>query len=249
MIISHKYKFIFIKPTKVAGTSIEIALAKHCGKKDIITPITKYNPSSDSEKYKQPIKNYEELSFYNHIGPYDIKQKIGKEVWDNYYKFTVVRNPWDQAVSRFFWNKKGSKFPLKKNIITIIFSNLLNPKAYISVFTKLKVLVKKSLRLNKTEFDKFIMSFNKNWTNTKYYFDKKGEPICDFYIRYENLEKDYEKVCNKLGILYEKLPKTKDKQRKEKKHYSVYYNKKTKDKIESLFQKEIDFFNYKFKKN
>ncbi len=39
MIISHKYKFIFLKTKKTAGTSIEISLSRYCGDKDIITPI------------------------------------------------------------------------------------------------------------------------------------------------------------------------------------------------------------------
>lgn len=41
MIISRKYRFVFIKGVKVAGTSIEIALSKLCrDPEDIITPIT-----------------------------------------------------------------------------------------------------------------------------------------------------------------------------------------------------------------
>ena len=39
MIISHKYKFIFIKPEKTAGSSLEIALSKYCDHNDIITTI------------------------------------------------------------------------------------------------------------------------------------------------------------------------------------------------------------------
>ena len=39
MIISHKYKYIFFKTSKTAGTSIEISLSRFCGKDDVITPI------------------------------------------------------------------------------------------------------------------------------------------------------------------------------------------------------------------
>src|SRR5271156_152978 len=40
MILSHEWKFIFIKGRKVAGTSIEMALSTICGPDDIVTPIT-----------------------------------------------------------------------------------------------------------------------------------------------------------------------------------------------------------------
>jgi hypothetical protein len=40
MILSKAHKFIFVKGVKVAGTSVEIALAPLCGPDDIITPIT-----------------------------------------------------------------------------------------------------------------------------------------------------------------------------------------------------------------
>ena len=37
MIISHEHKFIFFKPMKVAGSSIEVALSKICGDEDLQT--------------------------------------------------------------------------------------------------------------------------------------------------------------------------------------------------------------------
>jgi hypothetical protein len=40
MILSEMNKFVFIKGKKVAGTSVEVALASICGSNDIITPIT-----------------------------------------------------------------------------------------------------------------------------------------------------------------------------------------------------------------
>ena len=40
MILSHMHNFLFIKGKKVGGTSVEIALASHCGPGDVITPIT-----------------------------------------------------------------------------------------------------------------------------------------------------------------------------------------------------------------
>lgn len=38
MIVSHKYKFIFIKCAKTAGTSLEMYLDPLCGDSDVLTP-------------------------------------------------------------------------------------------------------------------------------------------------------------------------------------------------------------------
>jgi len=94
MIISHKYQFIFIKTRKTAGTSIEVALSKICGKQDIVTPIL------------PPVEGHEPRNhggFYNHITASEIKAKILPETWDSYYKFTFERNPFDKVVSWYWW--------------------------------------------------------------------------------------------------------------------------------------------------
>jgi hypothetical protein len=36
----------------------------------------------------------------------DVKWRLGREKWDAYFKFTVERNPWDKAVSAFFFAQR-----------------------------------------------------------------------------------------------------------------------------------------------
>ena len=118
MIISHKYKYIFLKTTKTAGTSIEISLSRFCGLDDIITPISFSDElirkklgifPKNYENYTCPLKLEEDNSqlkanFWNHIKAKAIKERIGTKIWNSYFKFCFVRNPWDAAISRYYYN-------------------------------------------------------------------------------------------------------------------------------------------------
>ena len=253
MIISHKHKFIFIKPRKVAGTSIEINLAKHCGAQDIITPLTDYNQNSDTDYYLHQAQNNNGLD--GHIYPNQIKRKVGKKIWHEYFKFTVVRNPWDVVVSRYWWEKTAESTNFLKNLNKnlnqkTILNNLLKPRAYLLMLEKImRIFIKNKMRqaAKQGDFEYFVKNFKgKKWENKKFYFDPSGKPWCNFYIRYENLEEDYKKICQYVGISYEKLPQTKNKGRKDKTNYSIYYNERTKQIIKDRFAKEINLFGYDF---
>ena len=43
MLLSHKYKIIFIKTKKTSGTAFETVFSKYLGENDIITPISELN--------------------------------------------------------------------------------------------------------------------------------------------------------------------------------------------------------------
>lgn len=94
MVISHKYKFIFIKTTKTAGTSLEVFLSNVCGDDDVVTPIF---PHVEPHR----ARNYEEGGFYNHIPGHEIKKKVSKDTWDSYFVFCFERNPWDKVLSHY----------------------------------------------------------------------------------------------------------------------------------------------------
>jgi len=104
MIISHKHKFIFLKSTKTAGTSLEVSLASVCGPKDVITTITKDGLPED---YSHPHKNDKE--FQPHLRPESIISKININIWNEYYKILPIRNPWDRMVSYWYWDVNKCK--------------------------------------------------------------------------------------------------------------------------------------------
>jgi hypothetical protein len=126
MIISHRHKFIFIKTQKTAGTSLEIALSKFCGEDDIITPITNEDEClrkklgfRTAQNYFFPVrpwsiryrvKNGEwPKKYFNHIPAHKIKSRVGEEVWDSYFKFSIVRDPLERAISYYFWAVNHNK--------------------------------------------------------------------------------------------------------------------------------------------
>jgi hypothetical protein len=126
MIVSHSRKFIFLKTRKTAGTSLEIALSKYCGPDDILTPID-FDEEARREHAGRGAQNYttalarhspadllrlrrdreRATAFREHMMGVEARKRLGARVWDEYFKFTIVRDPFDRMLSRFFWSMKA----------------------------------------------------------------------------------------------------------------------------------------------
>lgn len=218
MIISYKHKFIFWKPYKVGGTSILQALGKYCGEDDIVGGF-QYGIHEKESVIK--VENYRRN--IDLLG-------LESEAHVNHITPTKLR----KFVGEKVWNS-FFKFTITRNPWDLIVSRFW--------FRKDNEIA------NPMSFEECLL--NQSAIDTKrqrsFYFDKDNNPYADFYIRYENLQEDYDKVCKRVGISQHKLPHHRGTFRSEDDLYQVYFkDEKHRTIVEDEWDLEIKYFGYKF---
>ena len=216
-----------MKNYKVAGSSVDSFFGQFC-----INPV-------DKAKYIFEDRHNVEISEFGIIGgrganvnysgwgehktAEKIKKDLGDEMFNTYFKFCVVRNPYDYMVSSFFWDRCVYPNKCKDDF-----------KSYCKDFYNGNNELSPMNNLSRNNLTRILIN---------------DKPICQYYIRYEKLVDDIVNVLGKLGITdynIKDLPKFKSGQRKDKRHYSEFYDEETKGIVTKMFQKEIEMFDYKF---
>ena len=131
MIISHTKKFIFIKTNKTASTSLQVFLSQFLDKNiDIISKDLESENKKIFEISGIKDKNWDffknkfffknKKKFFKHdTSIEEIINFYGKKKLINYYKITVVRNPFDQILSSFNWHNHFRKVYKNKEALPI----------------------------------------------------------------------------------------------------------------------------------
>jgi hypothetical protein len=101
MIISYKYKFIFIKTRKTAGSSITTYLNTLLGNEDISDGDRIDGRLSKNVNYQDHRNGHQTAAWISKAFPHE---------WNNFYKFTVERNSWGKVLSAFNFYKKNNLF-------------------------------------------------------------------------------------------------------------------------------------------
>ncbi|MFQ3619007.1 MAG: sulfotransferase family 2 domain-containing protein, partial [Cyanobacteriota bacterium] len=111
MLVSHGYQFIYTKTLKTASTSVEAYFEPFCVEAGAVN-LARVREESVSAAgivgYRGPAKP-EGCRWWNHMPAAQIRDQLGQETWTRYFKFCVIRNPYEKAISAFYFGRSQHK--------------------------------------------------------------------------------------------------------------------------------------------
>jgi hypothetical protein len=149
-----------------------------------------------------------------------VRQGVGEEYWNNTFKFSIVRNPWDRTVSWYEYfkgwvdNIAFREWLLGKDMSNHWNSDWHHPDQPNDPFLQLNFMC-----------------------------DLDDNIIIDFIGKYENLNEDVEFAFNKINFPIRPLNHVNKTIRKP---YQEYYDEETKQFIAEKCKKDIELFGYEF---
>ena len=214
MIISKARKYVFVHIPKTGGTALTLALEGRAAKDDIII--------GDTPKARQRRKRLADLTpagrLWKHSTLADIDGVVSSAELDDMFCFTLVRNPWDRAVSYYHWLRvQGFEHPAVTLAQTLDFDAFMRHPNTVTAF--------------------------RNSPAPFYMMDAQGEERCDAYVRIEHLKQDIKLLTEHLGFDLT-VGRANRSQRDE--DYRTYYDDPLAEFVNSLCSEDIERFGYAF---
>ncbi len=242
MIICHRHRFIFIKTRKTASSSVEIGLSRVCGPADVVTTLSR--KSGDEElraaeggfgpvNWQKPIREHRgwrewkrlllrrerAQRFAPHTTIARLRELLPASMLEEYFVFTLERNPWDRAVSRYFWQKhrweRGGR----------------------TDFPPIGAFLEQVAR------DK------PHWLSNWHHYSIDGRVAVDRVLRYENLAQELAALREELGIdgnIALPAKRAKGGHRSEKARYQEILGPAERELVARICASEIEAFGYRF---
>ena len=241
---SHKYRLVFFHLPKCAGVSVRRAIG------------------IDKKSHNFPFTNVSTALAI------DVRAQTDDTIYNDYHKFSIVRNPYERMVSLYNFRKQGNDLydyvnltasPVGPDGREWSFNEwILSPEmkgtdrygqdrmlsmSYFNAYWYLKesqrgYLGRNYLRTH-LEFLNQVDVLSNPFTG--------GRLMTDTILRQENLEEEWNEMFKKLGYEAPSIKKhNTSKHTTKKTHYSHYYNDESYEFITKLFSKDLNFFGYKF---
>jgi len=218
MIVSHKHKFIFVHLGRTAGRSLTAALAPYCSEDDIVTPAGQGTERNSA-------------GFERHFTAHQIREAVGRERYEAYFKFTIERNPWEKIVSRYWAYAGVQQKPAYKRVPEWLTGQPLTFRQWF----ELRVLQARFLTFGHYRFPRHYDAYTEN-----------GKPIIDFIGRYENLADHLAAISDRIGVPIVLSESRGTKHHRARVPYTELFDARMNAIVERWFEKDLAFLGYRF---
>ncbi|MGA0199144.1 MAG: sulfotransferase family 2 domain-containing protein [Prochlorotrichaceae cyanobacterium] len=218
MLISYDRQFIFFHVTKAAGTSVKKALDPYAQEPE------KFKITRPPREVDGALNSFYEMweSMLWHAKARDAQKELSQDIYDRFYKFAFVRNPWDWQVSYYHFILKQEDHIRHKQVKSMV--------GGFEEYLDWVIATKNPFPKGATKLQAEIIT------------DKSGQLMIDYVGRYETIHQDFNEVCQRLGLAVS-LPHLNQSQHRD---YQNYYNDRTRKLVAEYFQQDIELFGYTF---
>ena len=176
-------------------------------------------------------KSFKIINLKKHSTSLEIRSVFGKNIWNDYYMFSFVRNPYDRCVSAFFWmkNNQGKGFRNK---------SLGNLVKKISSFPDFNYFIK-SVEFEQIRKEHFLKPM------VDYIYDSENQLIVDYVGRFEDFSEELERLSFDFNLSTDYRSIHVNRSRRQK-SYRNYYTSDTQKIVQLAYNSDIREFGYKF---
>lgn len=221
MLVSHLHAFVYTKTIKTGSTSVEAYFERFT----TTAPDWVFEPVRPPREDAEGIVGFrggavpERCRFWHHMPAREIRRLIGPEAWGRYTKFCVVRNPFERAVSGFFFFERQRADAMRR-------AGEAELRAWFErwTFEHLDLL---------RDDDKYLID---------------GRMCMDLVLRHECLPADLEALCGRLGLPWDPqgLPGFKRGIRPPKASAGWLFTPAARARVAEVFAADLDRFGYGF---
>jgi len=205
--ISDEHKCIFVHIPRCGGTSIECVIWPGERREDELWM-----------GFVDEFHNKYQTGGLQHLLAKQIRRRLGERRFDEYFKFAVVRNPFDRLVSQY------SYIRFRPDLRTFLGMEEDAP------FASYLELIRRKHHVQWEPQVSFIC-------------DDDGSLLVDCVARFEALAEDMANVFNRLGLESLELP---HQNRSIRGPYRAYYTASLRSRAEEMYGDDLSVFGYEF---
>jgi len=154
--------------------------------------------------------------------------------WEDYFKFVIVRNPFDFMVSTFFYAKTYTVHFMHEEVT----KRNMTMEEFIPYYM--------NVRLQHKDPKIRPIGSNKVVTMLEFFTDDKGRKLVDFIGRLENINQDLKIIYKKIGIPYKADMLKTNVNGNRVPDYRKYYTATSRAMIEKFFAKDLAYLKYEW---